>query len=94
MNPSNLPSHIGTATEIHGMTFTFVDEITRMQSGNPTKAIYLQKIRDGNGGIEYRTCWYSLQENGRWQFVNGTMMAPHEDFVAIIQEAQQRAGFL
>ena len=92
MITTNQP-HLGTETEIGGTTFTIEAEIECAQTGNPSKMIYLQKLR-AHYGVEFRTCRYSLQPNGSWKFVNGTMMAPQSDFIDLLNEARNRVGFL
>ncbi len=84
-------------TDIDGrkQPFVILDEIRRIQSTDPNKAIYLQKVRfEGDGRIELRLAYYIIGKKprmaGRWVFGQYATLMPIDDFRLIIQEAERR----
>jgi hypothetical protein len=100
MSHPPLPCNIGkrrTITDIDGnkLYFTVLDEITRIQSDYPVKAIYLQRLQwEDDGRIELRLAYYIIGKKpkmaGKWVWGQFATMIPVEDFRAIIHEATDR----
>ena len=72
-----------------------LDEITRIQSNYPAKAIYLQQLQwENDGRIELRLGYYIIGKKpkvaGKWVWGQFATMIPVEDFRAIIHEATKR----
>jgi hypothetical protein len=99
MSRPPLPCNIGkrrVITDIDGNEHHFVvlDELTRIQSGYPGKAIYLQRFQWDDGRIELRLGYYIIGKKGRtagkWVWGQFATMIPAEDFKVIIREAEDR----
>lgn len=105
----DLPSHKGHERTKHNPDgtkerFKILDEIHHIQSTNPKKAFYLQKIRfddDGSGRFKGRTelrlAYWIIGEKKRmkdkWAFGQYAPMIPVKDFNYIIRKAK-RKGFV
>ena len=95
-----LPINIGKErklTDIDGKKQHFIvrDEIVRLQSAYPRKAIYLQRIEFKNDGrIQLRLGYYMIGAKprmaGKWVWGQYATMIPAEDFRAIIREASDK----
>jgi len=95
-----LPSSIGKRRhfkDIDGKPQSFVvrDEIVRIQSDNPGKAIYLQYLDfDEPKRSELRLGYYMIAKRprmaGKWAWGQSAAMLPIADFEAIVREAKKR----
>ena len=84
-------------TDIHGRKrrFLILDEIKRVQSNAPHKAIYLQKIKlEDENRIELRLAYYIIGKKprmkGKWTFGQFATLMPVRDFKAIISAAKRK----
>ncbi|MGH7146796.1 MAG: hypothetical protein ACREI9_02535 [Nitrospiraceae bacterium] len=86
-----------TIKNIKGKEINWVvkDEIARIQSTNPHKAIHLQKLhRDDKGITEFRFGYYIIGvqpgAKGRWVWGQYALLIPKRDLRALIKEARRR----
>lgn len=84
-------------TDIHGRKrpILIVDEIKRLQSNAPHKAIYLQKIKfEDENRVEFRLMYYIIGKKpkmkGKWVFGQFATLIPVKDFKAIIRAAKRK----
>lgn len=97
----DLPNNIGKrrrAKDPSGsfFNFTILDEIRIFQSTHPQKAIYLQRIRFDDERIEFRLGYYVIGKKpkmaGKWVWGQFATMLPAEDFMRLVQQAQEKDG--
>lgn len=103
MTLPELPENIGdrsTIEDIGGNPVTYVveDEIKIIQSTQPEKAIYLQKLRfEPDGRSELRLGYYMIGKKpsvaGRWVWGQFATMIPVEDFIKIYRLAEEKGWF-
>lgn len=98
MNPE-LPTRLGKTTrrktiEGHPMIYTVVDEDVFEAPSNKEKAFSLQKLRFGDGRIEFRICYYMIAHKprmrGKWAFGQFAPMMTAEEMRLIFQRARQK----
>lgn len=94
--PHNRGKH-RSLTDINGRRrrFQILDEIKRVQSNAPHKAIYLQRIQfEDENRIELRLAYYIIGKKprmkGKWVFGQYATLMPAKDFKTIIRAAKQR----
>ena len=87
----------GPHNDINGIPLSYVveDEIVRIQSDYPEKAIYLQKLRfENEERTELRLAYYIIAKKprmaGKWAWGQSATMMPIEDFRAIVREARKK----
>lgn len=95
-----LPDNRGKRTswlDINGkrIRFLIIDEIKRIQSNKPYKAIYLQKLELlDESRIELRLGYYIIGKKprvkGKWVWGQYATLMPTNDFRAVVQEAEKR----
>ena len=75
--------------------FTVLDEITMIQSTNPQKAIYLQRIQFDDQRIEFRLGYYIIGKKPKhgWEMEmwgQFATMLPADDFTQIVLQARNK----
>lgn len=98
--PPPVPKTIGKKSsfkDIHGNPRSYVvkDEIVRVQSDYPEKAIYLQELYFPNEDkTELRLAYYIIAKKprmaGKWAWGQSAAMMPIEDFRAIVSKAKEK----
>jgi len=104
----SFPSTIGkrgklVAADGSTMRFTVIDEVSRVQSRHsdgstePRYMLILQRIRFDSGVTELRAGYYithaTAGSNGGWLWSRSSLIAPEEDFIALVEEARERGWF-
>lgn len=95
--PRNIGKKFGPFKDINGHPRSYVveDEIVRIQSDYPEKAIYLQKLRfENEDRTELRLSYYIIAKKprmaGKWAWGQFATMLPIEDFRVIVREAKKK----
>jgi hypothetical protein len=75
--------------------FTVLDEVVQIQSTNPDKAIYLQRLQfQDDGRIELRLAYYIIGKErrmaGKWVWGQFATMMPEEDSRVIVRKATEK----